>query len=138
MRGLAPRGEPWKKNLRHQADQVHGDGDQVLVHGKGPNIPDINWLFIAPKLKQTKCSFWKNILGSWLNVRVSLAKSEFASHVEVLKQPIFSNPLILNTIHFPLGVCGLSEGRAIANFGCTRIKDLWDPMGRAWKSLHTL
>jgi hypothetical protein len=79
------------------------------VHGKGPSIPDINWLFAAPKLKQTKCSFWKNILGFWLNVRVGLAKSEPASHVEVLEQPIFSNPLILNRTGLPLGVCGLNE-----------------------------
>jgi hypothetical protein len=98
------------------------------------NIPDINWLFAAPKLKQTKCSFWKSILGSWLNVKVGLAKSESTSLVEVLRHPIFSNPLILNTIDLPLGVCGLSEARAIANSDCTRIKDLWDPEGRAWKS----
>jgi hypothetical protein len=54
------------------------------VHGKGPSILDINWFFAAPKLKKLKCSFWKNILGSWLNVRVGLAKSEPASHAEVL------------------------------------------------------
>jgi hypothetical protein len=52
-----------------------------------------------------------------------------------LRQPIFNNPLILNTIGFPLGGCGFSEGRAIANSGCTRIKDLWDLKSRAWKSL---
>ncbi len=38
----------------------------------------------------------------------------------------------------PLGVCGLSEGRAIANSGYIRIKDLWDSEGRAWKSLQVL
>ncbi len=108
------------------------------MHGKGPNIPDINWLFAAPKLKQTKCSFWKSILSPWLNVKVGLTKSKSASHAEVLKQPIFSNPLILNTTGHPLGVCGLSEGRAIANSGCARIKYLWDPQGRAWKSLQAL
>jgi hypothetical protein len=105
------------------------------VHGKGPSIPDINWLFITPKFKQMKCSFLKNILGSWLSVRVGLAKSEPASHAEVLKHPIFRNPLILNTTGLPLEVCGLSEGHAIANYGCTIIKDLWDPEGMAWKSL---
>ncbi len=106
------------------------------MHSKGPSIPDINWLFAAPKLKQTKCSFWKSILGSWLNVRVGLTKSELASHLEVFRQPIFNNPFILNTAGHPLGVCGLSEGRAIANSGCTRIKDLWDLESKAWKSLH--
>jgi hypothetical protein len=70
VRGLARGGEPWKDILRHQADQVH-----LPVHGKRPSIPDINWFFVAPKLKKLKCSFWKNILGSWLNVRVGLAKS---------------------------------------------------------------
>jgi hypothetical protein len=105
------------------------------VHSKRPNIPDINWLFNAPKFKQMKCSFWKSILSFRFNIKVGLAKSEPASHVEVLKQPIFSNPLILNTTNHPLGVCGFSEGCAIANSGCTRIKDLWDPKGRKWKSL---
>jgi hypothetical protein len=99
---------------------------------------DINWLFAAPKLKQTKCLFWKSILGFWLNVKVGLAKSELASHAEVLRQPIFNNPFILNTTGHPLGVCGLSEGRAIANSGCTRIKDFWDSEGKAWKSLQAL
>jgi hypothetical protein len=37
-----------------------------------------------------------------------------------------------------LGVCGFNEGRAIANSGCTKIKDLWDPECRAWKSLQAL
>jgi hypothetical protein len=108
------------------------------VHGKRPSIPDINWLFAAPKLKKLKCSFWKSILGSWLNLRVGLAKSEPASHAEVLRQPIFNNPLILNTTGHPLGVSGRNEGRAIANSGCTQIKDLWDQEGRAWKSLQAL
>jgi hypothetical protein len=80
VRGLALGGEPWKEILKHRVDQVH-----LPVHGKGPSIPDINWFFAAPKLKQTKCSFWKNILGSWLNVRVSLAKFEPASHAEVFR-----------------------------------------------------
>ncbi len=106
------------------------------MHNKGPNIPDINWLFAAPKLKKLKCSFWKCILGSWLNIRVGLAKFELASHAEVLRQPIFNNPLILNTIGHPLGMNGCNEGQTIANSGCTRIKDLWDQEGRAWKSFQ--
>jgi hypothetical protein len=105
------------------------------VHIKRPSILNINWLLATPKLKQMKCSFWKSIFGSWLNLRVGLAKFEPASHAEVLRQPIFNNPLILNTTGLPLGVCGLSEGCAIANSSCTRIKDLWDPEGRAWKIL---
>ncbi len=106
-----PGGEPWKEILRHRADQVH-----LSVHGKGPNILDINWLFVAPNLKQMKCSFWKSILGSWLNIKVGLTKSKPASHTEVFRQPIFSNPLILNTTGHPLGMCGCSEGHAVANF----------------------
>ncbi len=56
--------------------------------------------------------------------------------MEVLRRPIFSNPFIFNTTSDPLGVCGFSEGRAIANCNCTRIKDLWDSEGRAWKRLQ--
>jgi hypothetical protein len=66
------------------------------------------------------------------------SKVEPTSHAEVLRQPIFSNPLILNTIGHPLGVSGRNEGRAITNSGCNRIKDLWDQEGRAWKSLQAL
>ncbi len=85
VRSIAPGGEPWKEILRHRADQVH-----LLVQGKGPSIPDINWLFATPKLKKLKCSFWKSILNFWLNVRVGLAKSEPASHAEVLRQPFLA------------------------------------------------
>jgi hypothetical protein len=52
VRGLPQRRKPWKEILRHRANQVH-----LLVHGKGLNIPDINWFFAAPKLKKLKCSF---------------------------------------------------------------------------------
>jgi hypothetical protein len=97
-----------------------------------------DWLFSTPKLKKLEYSFWKSILGSWLNVRVGLTKSEPASHAEVLRQPIFSNPLILNTTGHPLGVNGRNEGRTIANSGSTRIKDLWDQEGRAWKTFQAL
>jgi hypothetical protein len=133
VRRFALGGKPWKEIIRHRTDQVH-----LLVHKKGPSILDINWLFVAPKLKQTKRSFWKSILGSWLNIKVGLVKSEPSSQTEVFRQPIFSNLHILNTTGHPLGVCGRSEGHAITNSDCTRIKDLWDPEGMAWKSLQAL
>jgi hypothetical protein len=50
--GLAPGGEPWNEILRHREDQVH-----LSEQRKRPSIPDINRLFAAPKLKQTKCSY---------------------------------------------------------------------------------
>jgi hypothetical protein len=80
MKSLALGGQPWKEILRHRANQVH-----LPMQDKGPSILDINWLFTTPKLKKLKCSFWKSILSSWLNVRVGLAKSEPASHAEVLR-----------------------------------------------------
>jgi hypothetical protein len=57
---------------------------------------------------------------------------------EILKQPIFGNPLILNQLEVPLGLSGLSEGNAFACAGCTRIKDLWNRTGQEWKSLAEL
>jgi hypothetical protein len=80
VRGLALGGEPWKEILRHRADQIH-----LPVHGKRPSISDIKWFFVAPKLKKLKCSFWKNIFGFWLNIRIGLAKSELASHAKVFR-----------------------------------------------------
>jgi hypothetical protein len=46
VRSFAPRREPWEEILRHRTDQIH-----LLVHGKGPNISDINWFFAGPKFK---------------------------------------------------------------------------------------
>jgi len=37
VRGLVPKGEPWKELIRQKTDQI-----KLLVHGKGPNTPDIN------------------------------------------------------------------------------------------------
>jgi len=62
-------------------------------------------------------------------------KSEPTSLVEVLKQLIFSNPLVTNAADHPLGVSGFSEGRAIAEACYIKIKDLWDREDREWKSL---
>jgi hypothetical protein len=111
------------------------DQIQLPVHSKGPRNHDINWFFAAPKFQKTTCSFWKSILGSWLNVRASLVKTELTSQAEVLRQPIFSNPLVTNTAGHPLGVIRLSEGQAITKADYTRIKVLWDLEDREWKRL---
>ncbi len=131
--GLAPGGEPWKELVRHKADQT-----RLLVHGKGPNNPDFNWLLAAPKLKRLQCSMWKSIVGAWLNVRSSLTKSGPTTIAEVLKQPLFGNPSILRTRGTPLRVSGLSEGCSFAQFGCYRVKDLRSTEHKKWKELSDL
>ncbi len=70
-------------------------------------------------------------MGAWLNVMAGPMKIEPTSQVEVLRQPIFSNPLVTNVASQPLRVSGLNERRAI-------IKDLWDPKDQEWKSLSAL
>jgi len=133
VRGLAPGGEPWKELVRHKADQI-----TLLVHGKGPNTPDIIWLFIAPKLKRIHCSMWRSIVEAWLNVRPGLSKADPTNTAETLRQPLFGNPLILNTSGAPLGIGDLREGSAFACYGCSRIKDLWNPVEKEWKSFSEL
>jgi hypothetical protein len=80
VRGFTPGGEPWKELVRHKADQI-----RLPVHGQGPNTPDINWLFAAPKLKRIHCSMWKSIVGAWLNVRPGLTKADPSNAVETLR-----------------------------------------------------
>ncbi len=65
-------------------------------------------------------------------------KTKPTLQAKVLRQPIFSNPLVTNSASQPLRMSGLNEGRAIAKAGCTRIKDLWDQEDMEWKSLPTL
>ncbi len=108
------------------------------MHGKGPNTPNINWLFAAPKFKQIRPSMWKSIVGSWLNVRPGLTKADPTSKAETLKQPLFGNPSILNANGAPLGLGGLRDESAFARHGYTRIKDLWSHEERDWKSLSKL
>ncbi len=104
----------------------------------GPDISDVNWIFAAPKLKRIQCSMWKSIVGAWMKVRPGLSKAIPTSTAEILRQPIFGNPLILNQLGVPVGLSGLSEGNAFARAGCTRIKDLWNRSGHEWKSLAEL
>ncbi len=101
VQGLALGGEPWKELIRHQVDQT-----KLPVHGKGPNTPDINWIFAAPKLKRTPYSMWKNILRAWINVRPGLTKEDPANRAELLRQPLFGNPSFTNSRGLPLGVNG--------------------------------
>jgi len=133
VRGLAPRGELWKELVRYRVDQT-----KLLVHGKGPSTPDINWIFVAPKFKRLPCSIWKNILSAWINMRPSLTKSDLTNAVEIFRQPFFGNPSITNSNDTPLGVSDLREGCAFTCLGCTSIKDLWSPNDNEWKSLSTL
>ncbi len=118
IRGLAPGGEPWKELQRHRADQV-----SLPVHDMGPNTQDINWLFVAPKFKRPPSSLWKNILGVSLSVRPGLCKSEPTNITELLRQPVFGNPLIINQESRPLGLSGRNEGNAFASAGCSRVRD---------------
>jgi hypothetical protein len=133
IRGLAPGGEPWKEIIRSKADQI-----KLPVHSMGPDTTDVNWIFAAPKLKRIPCSMWKSIVGVWMKVRLDLAKTPPTSTAEILRQPIFGNPLILNPKGVPLGLSGLSEGNAFARARCTRIKDLWNHKSQEWKSLDEL
>jgi hypothetical protein len=129
MRGLALGGEPWKELLRHKANQV-----KLLIHGLGPNMQDINWMFAATKLKRPPASLWKSILHSWLSVKPGLCKLKPTNSAEILRQPIFGNPLITNQDGRPLGLSGRSEGNALASAGCSRVGDLWDPEAEDWKA----
>jgi hypothetical protein len=124
IRGLSPGGEPWKEFIRSKVNQI-----KLPVHSMGPDIADVNWIFAAPKLKRIQCSMWKSIVGAWMKVRLGLTKAIPTSTAEILKEPIFGNPLILNQLGAPLGLSGLSEGNAFARAGCTRIKDLWNQAG---------
>jgi len=81
---------------------------------------------------------WKSIVGAWMKVRPGLTKVISTSTAEILKQPIFDNPLILNQLGVPLGLNGLSGGNTFARAGCTRIKDLWNRADQEWKSLAEL
>jgi hypothetical protein len=133
IRGLAPGGEPWKELIRNKVDQI-----RLPVHSKGPDIPDVNWIFAAPKLKIIQCSMWKSIIGAWMKVRPGLTKADPTNTAEILRQPIFGNPLVLNERGVPLGLGGLCKGSAFARAGCTRTKDLWNPGEQEWKSLAEL
>jgi hypothetical protein len=133
VRGLASSGKPWKEMVGHKADQV-----RLPVHGKGPNTPDINWLFVAPKLKRIQCSMWKNIVGAWMNVRSGLAKSDPTNATETLRQPLFGNSSIRNSNGTLLGISGLREGNTFTKAGCSRIQDLWNPRNLDWKNLAKL
>ncbi len=119
--------------VRHKANQI-----RLPVHGKGPNSPDINWLFAAPKFKRIQCSMWKNIIGAWLNVRPGLTETNPTNAAETLRQPIFGNPSIINTSGTLLGIGGLREGCAFARSKCSRVKDLWNSKDNEWKSLSEL
>ncbi len=85
--------------MRQNANQT-----RLPVHGKGPSNLDLNWLLATPKLKRLKNSMWKSIVGAWLNVRPGLIKSDPTNSDEVLRQPLFGNPSILNLKGILLGV----------------------------------
>ncbi|CAM6079119.1 unnamed protein product [Sphagnum tenellum] len=114
IRGLSPSEELWKEIIRSKVDQI-----KLPVHSMGPDISYVNWIFAAPKLKIIQCSMWKNIIGAWMKVRSSLTKAIPTSTAEILKQPIFGNPSILNQLGVPLGLSSLSQGNAVARAGCT-------------------
>jgi len=81
---------------------------------------------------------WKSIVGAWLNVRSGLIKSDPSTAAETFRHPLFGNPSILSASGTPLGVSGLIEGCAFAQFGCSRIKDLWCEKNKEWKGLSAL
>jgi hypothetical protein len=133
IRGLTFGGEPWKELVRHNANKT-----RLPIHGKGSSSLDLHWLLAAPKLKRLKCLMWKSIVGAWLNVRPGLIKFDLTNLDEVLRQPLFGNPSILNASGTPLEVGGVSEGNAFAQFGYSRVKDIWNVEAKDWKGLMDL
>jgi hypothetical protein len=111
---------------------------RLPVHGLGPSTQDINWMFVATKLKRPPTSLWKSILHAWMSVRPGLCKSEPTNSAETLKQPVFGNPLIVNQEGKPLGLNGRSEGNSLANTGRSRVKNFWDSEEKEWKGLSAL
>jgi len=73
-----------------------------------------------------------------MNVRPGLSKSEPTNTAEVLRQPVFGNPLITNQDSGPLGLSGKSEGNALVNAGHSKVGDFWDPEAETWKNLSVL
>jgi hypothetical protein len=71
-------------------------------------------------------------------MKPGFTKSNPTSAAEILRQPIFDNPSVLNTSGIPLGFGGTRDGNAFANHGCTRVKDLWCNVEKDWKSLAKL
>jgi hypothetical protein len=132
-RGLTPGEEPWKELIRHKAEQT-----KLQVHSKGPSTSDINWIFAAKKLKKTHGSMWNSILGAWLKVRSRLIKMDPTNNAEILRQPLFGNPSILNVNGSPLGISGLKEGNAVAHSGHSRVKDLQNAKNKEWKNLNDM
>ncbi len=133
IRGLAPGGEPWKELLRHKANQV-----KLPVHDLGPSTQDINWMFATTKLKRPPISLWKSILHASMSVRPGLCKSEPTNSIEILRQPVFGNPLIVNQESKPLGLSDRNEGNCLVNAGCSRVRDFWDSEEKDWKGLSAL
>jgi len=128
IKGLELGGEPWKELLKHMANQV-----RLPVHGLGPSMQDINWMFAATKLKRPPTSLWKSILHAWMSVRLGLCKSEPTNSAKTLRQPVFGNPLIVNQEGKPLGLSGRSERNSLANTGCSRVRDFSDSEEKEWK-----
>jgi hypothetical protein len=95
-------------------------------------------MFTATKLKRPPASLWNNILHSWLSVRPGLHKSKLTNSAEILRQPIFGNPLITNQDDKPLGFSSKNEGNALANAERSRIRDFWDSDEENWKDLAAL
>jgi hypothetical protein len=77
--------------------------------------------------KGSHAQFRKSIIGAYINVKPSLSKLEPTNKAELLRQPIFGNPLIINHESKPLGLSDKSEGNAFASSSCSKVTDLWDP-----------
>ncbi len=71
-------------------------------------------------------------------MRLGLCKSEPTNTTELLRQPVFENPLITNAESRPLGLNGKSEGNVLVSAGYTRVRDFWDPELQDWKGLSAL
>lgn len=84
IKGLTPSGEPWKTLVRWRASQIQ-------PFGKYAPTQDIEWLFIAKKLKKTSSTLWNCIMVTWSKIKGNLRKAIHQDLQEVLKQPLFCN-----------------------------------------------
>jgi len=126
VRSLTPGGDPWKVLMRHRIDQ-----GRPLADSKWHRSPA--WLLFSRGIKDENHSpLVKACLKAFIAVRQGLIQRQPSILSELLRQPLFGNPLITESPDTPLGM-GPNIGLHLwAKEGLTQIRHFWDTEKEDW------
>jgi hypothetical protein len=125
IRGLSSGYEPWKVLVRYRVSQT-----RQSRRGRWPAHP--NWMMNARNLVKQGSSLWQGIMKAWHTMQSRLEQQDPTCWAEIIRQPLFGNRFLTNTIGIQWGTDARSTMLRWMEKGMRSLGDMANLEGHGW------